>query len=117
MYTVIYYISLRGDNYVAEFIQGLPRKVGRKIAEHIGYLVSAGPLARPQYVSYLADRIFELRVTFAHYEPRILYFFNGSEIVLTHGFLKKTRAVPAGEIERAKRIRAEYLTRTAEENI
>jgi phage-related protein len=117
MYTVIYYVSRRGDNYAAEFVRGLPRKVGRKIAEHVGYLASAGPLARPQYVSYLEDRIFELRVTFAHYEPRILYFFNGSEIVLAHGFLKKTRAVPTGEIERAKRIRAEYLARTAEENI
>jgi len=68
-----------------------------------------GPLAKPQYVSSLGDKIYELRVTFAHYEPRVLYFFNNRDIVLTHGFLKKTRTVPREEIERAKGIRSEYL--------
>ena len=117
MYRVIYYVSRRGENYAGDFIRGLQRKAGEKVAEQIGYLTIAGPLAKPQYVSYLCDRIFELRVTFGHLEPRVLYFFDGHDIVLTHGFLKKTRAVPSREIERAKRIRADYLTRKTEEGI
>ena len=109
MYKVIYFVSRRGENFVKYFILSLPEKVGCKVAEHIKYLSIMGPLAKPQYVSSLGDKIYELRVTFAHYEPRVLYFFNNRDIVLTHGFLKKTRVVPREEIERAKRIRSEYL--------
>lgn len=109
MYKVIYFISRRGENFVRAFILSLPEKVGCKVAEHIKYLSIMGPLAKPQYVSSLGDKIYELRVTFAHYEPRVLYFFNNRDIILTHGFLKKTRAVPREEIERARRIRSEYL--------
>lgn len=109
MYKVIYFVSRRGENFVRDFILSLPEKVGRKVAEHIKYLSLTGPLAKPQYVSSLGDKIYELRVTFAHYEPRVLYFFNNRDIVLTHGFLKKTRTVPREEIERAIRIRSEYL--------
>ncbi|MEI7528697.1 MAG: type II toxin-antitoxin system RelE/ParE family toxin [Elusimicrobiota bacterium] len=108
MYKVIYFVSRRGENFVRDFILSLPGKVGCKVAEHIKYLSLTGPLAKSQYVSYLQDKIFELRVTFAHYEPRVLYFFSGSNIVLTHGFLKKTRAVPQAEIDRAKTIRNEF---------
>ena|ERR1035437_324948 len=110
MYKIIYFVSRRGENYARDFILSLPEKVGCKVAEHIKYLSIMGPLAKPQYVSSLGDKIHELRVTFAHYEPRVLYFFNNQDIVLTHGFLKKTRAVPLEEIERAKRIRSAYLS-------
>ena len=109
MYKIIYFVSRRGDNYVRDFILSLPQKVGCKVAEHIKYLSLMGPLAKPQYVSSLGGKIYELRVTFAHYEPRVLYFFNNKDIVLTHGFLKKTRAVPQEEIRRALAIRGEYL--------
>jgi phage-related protein len=109
MYKIIYFVSGRGENFVRDFILSLPEKVGCKVAQHIKYLSIMGPLAKPQYVSSLGDKIYELRVTFAHYEPRVLYFFSNRDIVLTHGFLKKTRAVPREEIERAKRIRSEYL--------
>ena len=110
MYKVIYYVSRRGENFVRDFIFSLPEKAGSKVAEHIKYLSVMGPLAKPQYVSMLRDKIYELRVTFAHYEPRVLYFFNSGCIVLTHGFLKKTRAVPQEEIERAKHIRLDFLS-------
>ena len=43
---------------------------------------------------------------------RVLYFFvAGGEIVLTHGFVKKTQKTPAREIERAKRIREDWRSR------
>ncbi|MDT8287486.1 MAG: type II toxin-antitoxin system RelE/ParE family toxin [Elusimicrobiales bacterium] len=108
MFKVIYYVSPRGENFVRDFILSLPEKVACKVAEHIKYLSLTGPLAKPRYACYLGDKIFELRVSFAHYEPRILYFFHSRGIVLTHGFLKKTRAVPPEEIERAKRIKGGF---------
>ena len=110
MYKIIYAMSQRGEIFVRDFILSLPEKVGSKVAEQIKYLSITGPLAKPPYIGLLRDKIYELRVTFGHLEPRILYFFNKHDIILTHGFLKKTPAVPPEEINRAIAIRNEYLS-------
>ena len=60
-----------------------------------------GPdLPRP-FADGLRDKIRELRIKFAGFEYRMLYFFHGKKIIITHGFVKKTRAVPDEEIDRA----------------
>ncbi len=38
----------------------------------------------------------------------MLYFFANQDAVITHGFIKRGRAVPTEEIERAKRFRDRY---------
>jgi phage-related protein len=35
----------------------------------------------------------------------------GKKVVLTNGFIKKTQKTPKEELERAKRYKAEYLSR------
>jgi len=59
----------------------------------------------------LRDKIYELRPDFGKLSPRIFYFYKGKDIVFTHGFLKKTRAVPDNEIEKAINIMKIYLNR------
>lgn len=36
-------------------------------------------------------------------------FFDGADVVMTHGFTKKTDKVAAKELARGRRIRTEYL--------
>ena len=61
---------------------------------------------------HLDDGIFELRTVQGNDITRVLYFFvAGGEIVLTHGFVKKTQKTPAREIERAKRMREDWRSR------
>jgi phage-related protein len=68
-------------------------------------------LDRP-HVAYLRDQIYELRIRTTDGQLRFLYFFfDGQTIIVTHGFRKKTSAVPPGEIETAIRHRADYLSR------
>ena len=46
---------------------------------------------------------------------RVLYFFYVDQrIVLTNGFIKKTQKTPPQEIEKAKKYRADYLSRRRE---
>ncbi len=60
----------------------------------------------------LDDGIFELRAKVGTNISRVLYFFViGNQAVLTHGFIKKTQKTPAREIERAKKIRDDYIKR------
>ena len=118
MYTIImrtydieFYETERGDNFVAEFLDGLTEKTRNKTLAWIAMLKKYGPDLKRPYTDLLDGPIRELRVQFARDEVRLLYFFAGAVIVLTHGFIKKTNKVPLGEIEEAKRIMADWRRR------
>ena len=69
------------------------------------------------YSEELEDGIFELRAKVGSNITRVLYFFVvGRKIVLTNGFIKKTTKTPKTEIEKAKRCRADYISRMEKEN-
>lgn len=110
MYVIFYYVSPRGEDFVDEFISSLTNKavVGR-IAAKLEYLKQYGPLAKPPAIEHLGDKLYTLRVPFGRLEIRIFYFFDGKDIILTHGFLKKTPKLPASEIDRAKAIYNEHF--------
>ena len=61
-----------------------------------------GPNLKRPYADVLSHGIRELRVVFGSNQYRGLYcFFHRDFIIVTHGFMKKSDAVPIGEIERA----------------
>lgn len=71
-----------------------------------------GNTLKGKYIKYLKDGIYELRVKQSTNITRVLYFFyNGENIVFTHGFVKKTDETPPREIERAKKYKVDYITR------
>ena len=109
MYTIVYYENIGGKRPVEEFIDGLGAKTRAKVFSGIAMLREYGPVVGMPYAKKLTDGIFELRVSCGTDEVRILYFFEaGGQIVLTNGFMKKTRKTPAGELQRARRIRTEW---------
>jgi len=64
-------------------------------------------LRRP-IADFLRDGIYELRPTYQGVHYRILYFFNGKEIiVISHGITKRA-AVPSIEIDRARERKKKY---------
>ena len=51
-----------------------------------------------------------------YYIIGVLYFFVvDQQVVLTHGFVKKTQKTPPSEIIRAKKYREDYLARHKED--
>ncbi len=67
---------------------------------------------REPYSKHLEDGIFELRGKVGSDISRVLYFFyHNGVIILTSGFIKKTRKTPKEEIQKAKRYRKDYLER------
>ncbi|OGS37228.1 MAG: hypothetical protein A2293_16020 [Elusimicrobia bacterium RIFOXYB2_FULL_49_7] len=71
MYNVIAHVSSSGKNHFKEFLAALPDNVRIKVIGHINYLQSVGPLAKRPRAALLRDKIYELRITFGHLEPRI----------------------------------------------
>lgn len=64
------------------------------------------------YIKFLGDKIYELRVSITNKEARLLFFYDGVEIVVVvNCFIKKTQKTPKTEIDKAKRLRREYYER------
>ncbi|MEK7476685.1 MAG: type II toxin-antitoxin system RelE/ParE family toxin [Candidatus Coatesbacteria bacterium] len=103
IYRLRFYETRRGTSPARDFLDSLAERVRAKAAVWLGLLQERGPDLRRPYADVVEGAIRELRVSHGRIEVRLLYFVDGKDIVLTHGFVKKTRRVPAGEVEKALR--------------
>ena len=103
-YEVVFYRSPRGECFAEEFLNGLPTKVRGKILRWIEALEIHGPSLPRPYADIVRGKVRELRIVFGSNQYRLLYFFAGKQILVTHGFVKKTGQVPIPELERAERL-------------
>lgn len=112
---VVFYKDQQGNNPVKDFISKKSKSNQKKILTFIDYLQEVGvDLPRP-YADYLRDGIYELRIKLSGSQTRTLYFFCfETYIVLTHTFIKNTKSVPDSEINKALRIKEEFLKRFKE---
>ena len=109
---MVFYRTPRGESPVDEFLDNLEKRARTKVLKWLGLLEEQGPVLPRPYADVLEEPIRELRVGLGRVEARLLYFFHKrTVVVVTHGFLKETRAVPPAEIERALRARADWLNR------
>ena len=72
---------------------------------------------REPYVKKVKNKrykgIYELRIKFANDIARVFYFiYYNQEIVLLHGFVKKTMKIPKKELDRAKRYMNDFVRRS-----
>ncbi|MBQ6482336.1 MAG: type II toxin-antitoxin system RelE/ParE family toxin [Anaerolineaceae bacterium] len=109
---VEFYQNEKGVEPAKEFILSLDKKMRAKMLDTIVLLQDNGNELREPYSKHLSDGIFELRAKVSSDITRVLYFFYiDRRIILTNGFIKKTQKTPQNEIERAKRYRADYLSK------
>jgi phage-related protein len=97
---------------VTEFLAGLPEKDQAKVVAALDYLGQQGPALRRPHAAHVKGKLWELRVSLARNEYRLLYFFmEGKLVVVAHGFTKKTHVIPAREIETAEKRMKDYEAR------
>lgn len=114
-FEILFYDKLDGTEPAKDFIMSLDNKMRAKIISLIEMLANNGYSLREPYSKHLADGIFELRAKAGTDISRVLYFFVvGKKIVITNGFIKKTRKTPKKELELAKKYRNEFLNRKGE---
>lgn len=95
-----------GEVPVEAFLLSLDKKMRAKLTWLIAILQEYGNQLREPYSKPLGDGIFELRGKVGSDISRVLYFFyHNGVIILTNGFIKKTRKTPREEIQKAKRYR------------
>jgi len=97
---------------VREFLDSLDDKMAAKISGLTHVLSEYGTELRMPYSRHLEDGIFELRAKIGSNITRTLYFFYVDKtIVMTNGFVKKTKKLPKKQIRLAKKYRKIYLAR------
>ena len=108
-YDVEYYEKADGSRPAEDFILSQDAKMQAKIFATLELLEIKDPGLREPFSKPLGDGIFEVRAKQGSDISRVLYFFVvGHKVILTNGFIKKTRKTPPREIDRAKRYRTDY---------
>ena len=111
MYSIDFFTRPNGTAPFDGYLEGLTPKMQAKTLRSLQLLREFGPTLREPNTKPLEDGIFELRTVLGSDTGRTLFFFfDGHNIVVTHGFIKKTRKTPREEIERAKEYRKTYLS-------
>ncbi|MBQ9070819.1 MAG: type II toxin-antitoxin system RelE/ParE family toxin [Clostridia bacterium] len=112
LFEVEYYEKSDGTYPAEKFILSQDVKMQTKLFRLLELLELKGNELREPYSKALSDGIFEIRAIQGNNITRVLYFFVvGKKIILTNGFVKKTQKTPDGEIELAKKYRADYESR------
>ncbi len=103
----------RGKIPVEEFLDSIEEKVTLKFFALFVRMAEIGRIENPdQFEVFKGEPLFEFKNTKPNY--RILGFHSSKIrglMVLTHGFTKKTKKTPPGEIKLAKKRMEEYEKR------
>lgn len=114
LFDIEYYTLPDGEKPVEQFVDGLEPKMQAKAFRSMEILEEFGTKLREPHSKPVGDGLFELRIQFSNDITRIFYFFfANNKIVLTNGFVKKTRKTPAAELERARGYQADYMRRAS----
>ena len=105
---VVFFKTEAGNEPVREWLKSLPKEDCKTIGADILTVQYAWPVGKP-LVDSLGDHIWEVRSRLANRIARTLFTEVDQEIVLLHGFIKKTRKTPPDDLALAKKRRKQYL--------
>ena len=91
-----------------EWLKELPKEDCKVIGADILTVQYVWPVGKP-LVDNLGDGIWEVRSRLENRIARTLFAMVNQEVVLLHGFIKKTQKSPADELEQAKKRKRQYL--------
>jgi phage-related protein len=94
---VSFYQSTAGTEPVRDWIKSLPAHECLSIGEDIKAVQFRWPLGMP-LVKKLVGKLWEVRTQLPTRIARVLFTVKGDQMVLLHGFIKKTQATPPQDI-------------------
>ena len=104
----VFFQTETGREPVREWLKDLPKDERRIIGEDIMTVQFRWPLGMP-LVDHLGSGIWEIRSRLVNRIARTLFFVHQGEIILLHGFIKKTKKTPNEDRALALRRKNAYL--------
>ncbi len=99
--SVRFYATASGAEPVREWLRSLPAEERKIIGEDIKTVQFGWPLGMP-VVRKVAPKLWEVRSSLTNRIARVLFTVKDGKMVLLHGFIKKTRRMPAEDIRLAQ---------------
>lgn len=101
---IVFYQSRDDEKPFEKFFSELSDKMLAKVLRQIELLADQGIEVKEPHAKHVEGPIWELRVKYSTNICRILYAVCGhNEIVLLHGFVKKTNKIPKRELDIARK--------------
>ena len=99
---VRFYRSSSGDEPARNWLQNLPKACKKILGEDIATVQYGWPVGMP-LVRKMEPNLWELRSRLPDGIARTFFTMHGHEIVLLHGFVKKSAKTPADELDVARK--------------
>ncbi len=98
---VVFYVTQTGREPVRDWLSLLHKTEKKLIGEDIKTVQFGWPIGMP-VVEKLDRDLWEVRTTLKDRIARVLFTFQDGQIVLLHGFIKKTQRTPLEDLQLAK---------------
>lgn len=108
--TVDFYRQTSGREPVREWLKSLKKAERRTIGEDIKMVQEGWPLGMP-LVCNLEKGLWEVRSSLLNTIARVLFIMHQGQMVLLHGFIKKTQKTASQDLDLAKRRAKEVWRR------
>lgn len=102
---VRFFCTDAGNEPVREWLTDLPREHRRLIGTDIKTVQLGWPIGMP-VVRKLDAGLWEVRIDLGDTIARVLFTVVGSDMILLHGFIKKSQKTPASDMATAKQRKA-----------
>lgn len=103
----VFYRTSTGNEPVREWLQSLTKSEKFRVGVDIWKVQSEWPIGMP-HVRPLGSGLHEVRSSLSRGIVRVLFAVDGDEMVLLHGFIKKTQKTPSEALVLAEKRRHDY---------
>ncbi len=100
--SAVFFRAGSGREPVRDWLRSLPRDERQRIGSDIAYVQYKWPLGKPR-VDHIRGALWEIRSRLVDRVARVLFAVLNDEMVLLHGFIKKTAKTPKTDIALAER--------------
>lgn len=105
----IFYQTEQGARPVRDFLLGLPRDDRRIIGNDVATVEYGWPIGKPTCAP-LGSGLWEVRSSLSTNRiARVIFTLHAGQMVLLHGFIKKTQKIPQADLELARKRMKEVM--------
>ncbi len=105
--TAIFYRTAAGNEPVREWLQSMTKAEKFRVGVDLWKVQSEWPIGMP-HVRPLGKGLHEVRSNLPQGIARVLFVVDGNDMVLLHGFIKKTQKTPPEALALAEQRRQDY---------
>lgn len=107
-FTVEWYFNEKGKSEALAYFESLPFDRKKKFINIIRLLGDMGKIFNQEKFRYEGDQIYALKPSPDRF---LCFFFDGSKVIITNAYEKKTAKMPPREKSRALKIKEDYAKR------